>query len=152
MPWVHTHIMRRLGLERDICIPGGGFILRHAADGIDELVRKRLPIAEFAVNALVALGATERLSELGRSSLATSSSSATTTLRSLRIDEWGSRSSTSHASRSGSCRHRCCRNASPTQQRSRHLLAPKLGERESTATWEPRHDHPTRRRSLQLGC
>jgi DNA-binding LacI/PurR family transcriptional regulator len=59
--------MNRLGLDRQVRIAGGGFTLGHAATGVDELVRKGPPTALFAVNDLVALGAIERLSELGLS-------------------------------------------------------------------------------------
>lgn len=59
--------MRRLGLERHIRTAGGGFTLRHAADGVDELLRTHPPTAIFAASDVVALGAMERLAELGLS-------------------------------------------------------------------------------------
>ena len=63
----YVDAMRRVGLEHHVRIAGGGFTLRHAAAGIEELFRTRPPTAVFAVNDLVALGAMERLSELGLS-------------------------------------------------------------------------------------
>jgi DNA-binding LacI/PurR family transcriptional regulator len=131
----YVDAMRRLGLERHVRIAGGGFTLRHAADGIDDLVRKRPPTAVFAVNDLVALGAMERLSELGLStpgdvsivgydnaSFAAQRRVGLTSIDQPRV-EMGELA------------------ASLLQERfagrtdaSRHVLAPKLVERDSTAS------------------
>lgn len=61
----YVDAMRRLGLERFVRTAGGGFSLRHGADGIDRLVAERPPTAIFAGSDVVALGAIERLAELG---------------------------------------------------------------------------------------
>jgi DNA-binding LacI/PurR family transcriptional regulator len=134
----YVDAMRRLGLERHVRIAGGGFTLRHAADGIDDLVRKRPPTAVFAVNDLVALGAMERLSELGLStpgdvsvvgydnaSFAAQRRVGLTSIDQPRV-EMGELAASllqeRFAGRTGA---------------SRHVLAPKLVERDSTATLIP---------------
>ena len=131
----YVDAMRKLGLERHVHIAGGGFTLRHAADGVDELVRKRPPTAVFAVNDLVALGAMERLSELGLStpgdvsivgydntSIAAQRRVGLTSIDQPRI-EIGELAATLLQERFAG------RTAA-----SRHVLAPKLVERDSTAT------------------
>jgi DNA-binding LacI/PurR family transcriptional regulator len=127
--------MRRLDLERHVRIAGGGFTLRHAAEGIDELVRKRPPTAIFAVNDLVALGAMERLSELGLStpgdvsivgydntSLAAQRRVGLTSIDQPRV-EMGELAASLLLERFAG-----------RTDASRHVLAPKLVERDSTAT------------------
>jgi DNA-binding LacI/PurR family transcriptional regulator len=127
--------MRRLDLERHVRIAGGGFTLRHAAEGIDELVRKRPPTAIFAVNDLVALGAMERLSELGFStpgdvsivgydntSLAAQRRVGLTSIDQPRV-EMGELAASLLLERFAG-----------RTDASRHVLAPKLVERDSTAT------------------
>lgn len=134
----YVDAMRRLGLERFVRIAGGGFTLGHAADGIDDLVRKRRPTAVFAVNDLVALGAMERLSELGLStpgdvsivgydntSIAAQRRVGLTSIDQPRV-QIGELAASLLLERF----------AGRTDS-SRHVLAPKLVERESTATLIP---------------
>ena len=64
----YVDAMTSLGLERQVRIAGGGFTLAHGADGVDQLSRGRVPTAIFAANDVLALGALERLAELGLSS------------------------------------------------------------------------------------
>lgn len=133
----YVDAMRRLGLERNARIAGGGFTLAHGADGIDALLRTRPPTAIFAVNDLVALGAMERLAELGlktpddvsiigydNSSLAGQRRVGLTSIDQPRLQIGELAASLLQERLAG-------RTAA-----SRHLLAPKLVERESTA---PRH-------------
>jgi len=61
----YVDAMRQLGLERNVRIAGGGFTLAHGADGVDALMRTGAPTAIFAVNDLSAIGAIGRLAELG---------------------------------------------------------------------------------------
>jgi len=61
----YVDAMRALGLDDRIRIAGGGFTLAHAADGVDQLLKQRVPTAIFAANDVVALGALERLAEHG---------------------------------------------------------------------------------------
>jgi DNA-binding LacI/PurR family transcriptional regulator len=130
----YVDAMRRLALERNVRIAGGGFTLAHGADGVDELLRKRPPTAIFAVNDLVALGAMERLAELGlktpddvsivgydNSSLAAQRRVGLTSIDQPRLQIGELAASLLHERFAG-------RTAA-----SRHLLAPKLVERESTA-------------------
>ena len=133
----YVDAMRRLGIERHIRIAGGGFTLRHAADGVDELVRQRPPTAVFAVNDLVALGAMERLSEMGLStpgdvsvvgydntSIAAQRRVGLTSIDQPRV-EIGELAATLLQERFAG-----------RSTAARHVLAPKLVERESTATLE----------------
>jgi DNA-binding LacI/PurR family transcriptional regulator len=127
--------MRRLGLDRYVRIAGGGFTLRHAADGIDVLVRERPPTAVFAANDLVALGAMERLSELGLStpgdvsivgydntSIAAQRRVGLTSIDQPRVEIGELAASLLQERFAG------------RTEASRHVLTPKLVERDSTAT------------------
>jgi DNA-binding LacI/PurR family transcriptional regulator len=133
----YVDAMRRLGLEKHVRIAGGGFTLRHAADGIDQLVRKQRPTAVFAANDLVALGAMERLSELGLStpgdvsivgydntSIAAQRRVGLTSIDQPRI-EIGELAAALLQERFAG-----------RTEASRHVLTPKLVERDSTSTLE----------------
>lgn len=130
----YVDAMRRLELERYARTAGGGFTLAHGADGIDALLRTRPPTAIFAVNDLVALGAMERLAELGlrtpddvsiigydNSSLAAQRRVGLTSIDQPRL-QIGELAASLLQERLGG-----------RTSASRHLLAPKLVERESTA-------------------
>jgi len=130
----YVETMRRLGLQRHIRIAGGGFTLAHGADGVDDLLRGRPPSAIFAVNDVVAMGAIERLAELGlstpddvsivgydNSSLAAQRRVGLTSVDQprLQIGELAAML----------LQERVAGRTTP----SRHVLAPKLVERESSA-------------------
>jgi DNA-binding LacI/PurR family transcriptional regulator len=131
----YVDAMRRLGLERHVRIAGGGFTHANGADGVDELLRRRRPpTAIFAVNDLVALGAMQRLAELGlntpgdvsivgydNSSLAAQRRVGLTSIDQPRFEIGVLAASLLHERFEG------------RRQSSRHLLAPKLVERETTA-------------------
>ncbi len=129
----YVDAMRRLGLERHVRIAGGGFTLAHGVGGVDELLRKRPPTAIFAVNDLVALGAMERLAEVGlktpddvsiagydNSSLAAQRLVGLTSIDQPRLQIGELAATLLHERFDG------------RTTASRHLLAPKLVEREST--------------------
>ena len=131
----YVEAMRRHGLERNVRIAGGGFTHAHGADGVDELLRhRRPPTAIFAVNDVVALGAMQRLAELGlstpgdvsivgydNSSLAAQRRVGLTSIDQPRFEIGMLAASLLHERFEG------------RQRSSRHLLAPKLVERETTA-------------------
>lgn len=131
----YVDAMRRHGVERHIRTAGGGFTHAHGADGVDELLRRhRPPTAIFAVNDLVALGAMQRLAELGmstpgdvsivgydNSSLAAQRRVGLTSIDQPRLEIGMLAAALLHERFDG------------RQQSSRHLLAPKLVERETTA-------------------
>jgi DNA-binding LacI/PurR family transcriptional regulator len=140
----YVDAMRRLGLERNVRIAGGGFTLAHGADGVDELLRTRPPTAIFAVNDLVALGAMERLAEVGlktpddvsivgydNSSLAAQRRMGLTSVDQPRHQIGELAASLLHERLAG--------RAVP----SRHLLAPKLVARDSTAVYGNGHRRET---------
>jgi len=131
----YVRAMRRHGLEQCVRIAGGGFTHAHGADGVDELLRtRRPPTAIFAANDLVALGAMQRLAELGLSTPAdvsivgydNSSLAAQRTVGLTSIDqprfEIGTLAATLLQER-----------LEGRRQAARHLLAPKLIERNTTA-------------------
>jgi len=142
----YVDAMRRLGLEGNTRIAGGGFTLAHGADGVDELLRKRPPTAIFAVNDLVALGAMERLAEVGlktpddvsivgydNSSLAAQRRVGLTSVDQPRHQIGELAASLLHERLAG------------REAPSRHLLAPKLVARDSTAAYGRRHRRVTER-------
>ena len=130
----YVDAMRRLGLERHVRIAGGGFTHAHGTDGVDQLLRRRRPPqAIFAVNDLVALGAMQRLAELGlstpgdvsivgydNSSLAAQRRVGLTSIDQPRFEIGTLAAALLHERFQG------------RQQSRRHLLAPKLVERETT--------------------
>jgi DNA-binding LacI/PurR family transcriptional regulator len=144
----YVDAMRRHGLDRHVRIAGGGFTYAHGADGVDELLRKRRPpTAIFAANDLVALGAIQRLAELDlstpgdvsivgydNSSIAAQRRVGLTSIDQPRF-EIGTLAAALLRERFDG-RH----------ESARHLLAPKLVERETTAPL----DLPDRR-GLQRG-
>ena len=131
----YVDAMRRHGLERHIRTAGGGFTHANGADGVDELLRRRRPpTAIFAVNDLVALGAMHRLAERGistpgdvsivgydNSSLAAQRRVGLTSIDQPRLEIGMLAASLLHERFAG------------RQHSSRHVLAPKLVERETTA-------------------
>ncbi len=131
----YVDAMRRHGLDRHVRIAGGGFTYAHGADGVDELLRKRRPpTAIFAANDLVALGAMQRLAELDlstpgdvsivgydNSSIAAQRRVGLTSIDQPRF-EIGTLAAALLRERFDG-RH----------ESARHLLAPKLVERETTA-------------------
>lgn len=131
----YVDAMRRHGLDRHVRIAGGGFTYAHGADGVDELLRKRRPpTAIFAANDLVALGAIQRLAELDlstpgdvsivgydNSSIAAQRRVGLTSIDQPRF-EIGTLAAALLRERFDG-RH----------ESARHLLAPKLVERETTA-------------------
>ena len=131
----YVDAMRRLGLERNVRIAGGGFAHANGVEGVDELLRRRRPpTAIFAVNDLVALGAMQRLAELGlstpddvsiigydNSSLAAQPRVDLTSIDQPRFEIGTLAAALLHERFDG------------RQQSRRHLLAPKLVERETTA-------------------
>jgi DNA-binding LacI/PurR family transcriptional regulator len=134
----YVEAMRRLGLERYVRMAGGGFTLAHGADGVDELLRTRPPTAIFAANDLVALGAMERLGTLGlstpddvsivgydNSSLAAQRRIGLTSIDQPRLQIGELAAALLHERLAG------------RTTASRHVLAPKLVERESTAAHRP---------------
>lgn len=136
----YVDAMRRHGLERDVRIAGGGFTAAHGADGVDELLRKRRPpTAIFAANDLVALGAMQRLAELDLSTPGdvsiigydNSSIAAQRRVGLTSIDQPRFEIGTLAAAL---LRERF----EGRQDSARHLLAPKLVERETTAPLGPR--------------
>ncbi|MEP7202013.1 MAG: LacI family DNA-binding transcriptional regulator [Ilumatobacteraceae bacterium] len=145
----YVDAMKRFGLDRFIRMAGGGFTLADGADGVDELLRKRRPTAIFAANDLVAMGAMERLSVLGLSTPgdvsvigydnSTLSAQRRVGLTSIAqpLVQIGELAATMlqerHAGRTTA---------------SRHVMTPKLVERESTAS--PRkHSKDARRGSAR---
>ena len=136
----YVEAMRKRGLERHVRIAGGGFTHAHGADGVDELLRKRRPpTAIFAVNDLVALGAMQRLAELelstpgdvsivgyDNSSIAAQRRVGLTSIDQPRF-EIGTLAAALLQERFVG-----------RQQSSRHLLAPKLVERETTRPLDDR--------------
>ena len=131
----YVDAMRRHGLDRHVRIAGGGFTYAHGADGVDELLRnRRPPTAIFAANDLVALGAMQRLAELDlstpgdvsivgydNSSIAAQRRVGLTSIDQPRF-EIGTLAAALLRERFDG-RH----------ESARHLLAPKLVERETTA-------------------
>jgi DNA-binding LacI/PurR family transcriptional regulator len=144
----YVEAMRRRGLARYVRIAGGGFTHAHGADGVDQLLRRhRPPTAIFAVNDLVALGAMQRLAELGlttpgdvsivgydNSSLAAQRRVGLTSIDQPRF-EIGMYAAALLQERFAG-RH----------QSARRLLAPKLVERETTA---PLDDHQLIRKGAE---
>ena len=63
----YVDAMRRLGLEEHIRVAGGDFTAARAAAGVDELLAVRAPTAVFAANDVVAVGALERFAGVGLS-------------------------------------------------------------------------------------
>ena len=140
----YVDTMRKLGLERYIRTAGGGCALRDGADGVDQLMEQRLPTAIFAACDAVALGAMERLAELGLStpddvsvvgydntSIAARRRVSLTTIDQPRV-EIGELAATLLEERFGG-------RTAP----SRHVIAPRLVERETTAS--PRRHRRARR-------
>jgi DNA-binding LacI/PurR family transcriptional regulator len=136
----YVDAMRRHGLERHVRIAGGGFTAAHGADGVDELLRKRRPpTAIFAANDLVALGAMQRLAELDLSTPGdvsiigydNSSIAAQRRVGLTSIDQPRFEIGTLAAAL---LRERF----EGRQESARHLLAPKLVERETTASLSAR--------------
>ena len=131
--------MRRLGLERHVRIAGGGFTHAHGVDGVDQLLRRRRPpTAIFSVNDLVALGAMQRLAELGlstpgdvsivgydNSSLAAQPRVDLTSIDQPRYEIGTLASALLHERLEG------------RQQARRHLLAPKLVARQDDGSGDP---------------
>lgn len=130
----YVDAMRRLGLERSVRLAGGGFAHRHGAEGVDQLLREGAPTAIFAANDLVALGAMERLGELGfsipddisvvgydNSSLAAQRRVGLTSVDQPR-EQIGELAATLLTER-----------LEGRTAPSRHMLAPKLVERDTTA-------------------
>ena len=144
----YVDAMRRLGLERHIRIAGGGFTHAHGADGVDDLLRRRRPpTAIFAVNDLAALGAMQRLAELelstpgdvsivgyDNSSIAAQRRVGLTSIDQPRFEIGSLAAALLHERFDG------------RQQPSRHLLAPKLVARDTTAPLDVRS-----RRGAQSG-
>jgi DNA-binding LacI/PurR family transcriptional regulator len=142
----YVDAMRALGLENQIRIAGGGFTLAHAADGVDRLVSERVPTAIFAASDVIALGALERLAELGlscpadvsvvgydNSSYAAQRRVGLTSIDQPRV-EMGELAAMLLEERFGG----------RTAPR-RHVLAPKLVERETTS--RPRRRRPSATRT-----
>jgi DNA-binding LacI/PurR family transcriptional regulator len=142
----YVDAMRRLGLGDQIRIAGGGLTPAHGAHGIDELLRDgSVPTAIFAANDVVAMGAIERLATLGLSTpddVSIVGYDNSTLAAQQRI---GLTSVDQPLAQMGELA------ATMLQERlagrstaSRHVLAPKLVERESTAA--PSTPRPRARR------
>jgi DNA-binding LacI/PurR family transcriptional regulator len=141
----YVEAMRRLGLEANIRIAGGGFTLTHGADGVDELLRDRPPTAIFAANDVVAMGAMERLATLGLStpgdvSVVGYDNSTLAAQHRIGLTSVDQPLSQMGELAGAMLQERLTGRVSP----SRHVLAPKLVERESTAPLRRRDRGRTR--------